>query len=187
MGQLPDQARRVFEGVMFDVYQWEQEMFDGTTETFEMLKRQDTVEVLLTKNGKILLQEQEQPDRPSFLSLPGGRVEQGEGPLDGAKREVLEETGYESEDWEFLYQTNSTPKLAWTIFVYVARDGEWKQEMELDAGEKIKLQWVTLDELLALVDRGELSCLEQDLRVQLVRALCDEPCRKNLEKLLFGG
>ena len=36
--KVPKQAKRVFKGVIFDVYQWEQEMFDGTKEIFEKLK-----------------------------------------------------------------------------------------------------------------------------------------------------
>lgn len=36
--KLPPQAKKVFTGQIFDVYQWEQEMYDGSFETFEMLK-----------------------------------------------------------------------------------------------------------------------------------------------------
>ena len=42
---IPANAKKVFHGVIFDVYQWEQEMFDGTKEIFEKLKRPDTVVV----------------------------------------------------------------------------------------------------------------------------------------------
>ncbi len=34
---IPDHATCVFRGMLFDVYQWQQEMFDGSIETFEML------------------------------------------------------------------------------------------------------------------------------------------------------
>ena len=32
--KLPEQAKKVFDGEIFDVYQWDQEMYDGSTETF---------------------------------------------------------------------------------------------------------------------------------------------------------
>ncbi len=32
MGKIPPQAKRVFEGIVFDVYQWEQVLLDGKTE-----------------------------------------------------------------------------------------------------------------------------------------------------------
>ncbi len=37
--KIPPNAKRVFKGIIFDVYQWQQKMFDGSKETFEMLKR----------------------------------------------------------------------------------------------------------------------------------------------------
>ncbi len=43
---IPDSAKRMFEGIIFDVYQWKQTQFDGTTRDFEMLKRPDTVVIL---------------------------------------------------------------------------------------------------------------------------------------------
>lgn len=187
MGQIPESAKKVFSGVVFDVYQWDQEMYDGTTEVFEMLKRADTTEVIAVKDDKILIQEQEQPNKPRFLSFPGGRVEKGENPLVGAKRELLEETGFASDHWEPIHDVDPSSKFDWTIYVYIARECYFVQEMQLDAGEKITLRWVSFEELLDLVDSGELHWIEQDLRVELVRAKHHEPSRNTLKEMIFGG
>ncbi len=73
---IPGNARLVFKGVIFDVYQWEQELFDGTKTTFEKLKRPDTVVVFpVLPNGKILLTKQEQPGKEPFIGATGGRAE----------------------------------------------------------------------------------------------------------------
>ena len=37
--KIPKNATKVFSGKTFDVYQWEQEMFDGSKKIFEKLKR----------------------------------------------------------------------------------------------------------------------------------------------------
>ncbi|MFO0971471.1 MAG: hypothetical protein U0520_03950, partial [Candidatus Saccharimonadales bacterium] len=58
---IPQDAKKVFDGVIFDVFQWQQQMFDGTTETFEMLRRPDTVQVICIDEGKVLVLEEEQP------------------------------------------------------------------------------------------------------------------------------
>lgn len=61
---MPENAKRVFKGIIFDVYQWEQEMFDGGKETFEKLKRPNTVVVFpVFPDGRIMLTEQEQPGK----------------------------------------------------------------------------------------------------------------------------
>src|SRR5258705_12975024 len=100
--KIPPQAKLVFKGVIFSVYQWEQEMFDGTKETFEMLKRPSTIEVIPVMGDKIVMSRQSQPDHHNYYSLFGGRAEENEEPLITAKRELLEEAGLESDDWELL-------------------------------------------------------------------------------------
>ncbi len=44
----------MFEGRIYDVYQWPQKLFDGSTETFEMLSRADTVKIIALVNEKEL-------------------------------------------------------------------------------------------------------------------------------------
>ena len=64
---IPPDAKKVFSGVLFDVYQWEQKMFDGSVATFEKLKRPDTVVVFpVLPNGRIILTEQEQPNDSNY-------------------------------------------------------------------------------------------------------------------------
>lgn len=152
MGKLPPQAKQVFKGVIFDVYQWEQEMFDGSKQIFEMLKRPDTVEVITVVGDKILLGEQEQPTIAPFVSLPGGRVDGGEEPLAAAKRELLEETGYASDDWEHWLSFEPHQKIEWSIHCYIARGAKMVQDPHLDAGEKITTKLVSFDDLLKLFD-----------------------------------
>ncbi len=41
------EAKRVFKGVRFDVYQWKQKRYDGTKATFELIKRADSIIVFL--------------------------------------------------------------------------------------------------------------------------------------------
>jgi hypothetical protein len=73
---MPSAAKMVFKGVIFDVYQWEQKVFDGSYRTFEKIKRQDTVMILpVTNDKKIILTEQEQPGKGSFIGAAGGRID----------------------------------------------------------------------------------------------------------------
>ena len=51
---IPKEATKVFEGRIYDVYQWPQKLFDGSTETFEMLSRADTVKIIVLVNEKEL-------------------------------------------------------------------------------------------------------------------------------------
>ena len=73
---MPEHAKQVFKGKMFDVYQWEQELYDGTTTIFERLKGPDTVVIFpVLEDGRILLTEQELPGKMPFIAATGGRNE----------------------------------------------------------------------------------------------------------------
>src|SRR3990167_56699 len=93
---IPKKAKRVFKGVLFDVYHWEEKMFDGSHQTYEKIKRKDSVTVIaVTEDDKIILLDEEQPGRKPFLAVPGGQVDEGETFEQAGRRELLEETGYE--------------------------------------------------------------------------------------------
>ena len=182
--QLPENAKLVFKGQIFDVYQWEQKMFDGSVEIFEKIKRPNTAVAIATVGGKILIQEQKQPDKQNwFLSLPGGRCDKNEEPLQAAKRELLEETGYASDDWELWKEINPVIKMIWTSYIYIARNCKQKSEQKLDAGEKIKTKLIDFEDFLLLSENE--TFYEQELRRFLYRLRLYPEEKQKFHQLLF--
>lgn len=138
---IPDKASLVFNGVIFDVYQWPQQMFEGPDETFEMLRRADTVTVIGVSGSKILVIDDDQPHTGSRISFPGGRVDPRDGStLVAAQREMREETGYEFKNWRLIKVWQPHTKLEWFIYLYLAWDGEKVADAHLDPGERITVQ-----------------------------------------------
>lgn len=183
--QLPLNAKLVFKGKIFEVWQWEQKMYDGTVEIFEKLRRANTAQVIPIIGDKILIQTQEQPDsKKSFNSIPGGRCEEGESGLAAAKRELLEETGYVSDDWELWREENPTGKIIWTVSTYIARNCYYKQAPNLDAGEKITARLISFDEFLILSEDPAFY-ERKDLCCELIRARFDKKFQEKFKKLLF--
>ena len=120
-------------------------MFDGSTETFEALKRCGTIQIIPTMGDKILLAREQQPLTEERMTFFGGRQEDGEKPLETAKRELMEEAGLESDDWELLQTHEPSGKIDWKIYVFVARNCRKVAEQNLDAGEKISTLEVDFD------------------------------------------
>lgn len=150
--QIPPTAQKVFQGEIFEVYQWQQQMFDGSTATFERLKRADTVSIVpVTNDGHILYAKEEQPGIKPFLGTFGGRVDRGEDILAAAKRELLEETGYEADHWELWFSSQPSSKVEWTVYVFVAKGLRNVTKPHLDPGEKIELATATVEEFLTQV------------------------------------
>lgn len=157
---LPDQAERVFQGVIYDVYQWQQPLYDGTKKTFEMLKRADTVGAVCIVNDRIIILEDEQPLKGVRLSHPTGRVEPSDlSLLSAAQREVREETGYTFTQWRLILVTQPFSKIEWFVHLYVAWDVMGKGDQILDGGEKIIAKELPFSEVkeLSLQSQGYLG------------------------------
>src|SRR5260370_35218525 len=91
-------------------------MFDGSTKTFELLKRPDTVQVVVVRGQKILLVDDEQPGRAPRLHLPGGRADdEDESWLATPQRELREETGFACSDWRPFEATQPIPRAEWSV------------------------------------------------------------------------
>ncbi|NCU30589.1 NUDIX domain-containing protein [Candidatus Saccharibacteria bacterium] len=120
---IPEEATKVFEGVLFDVYQWQQKMFDDSYKTFEMLKRADTVLVIAVDDqDRVVVITEEQPGLPlREYRLPGGRVDpQYKSVLDAAQHELVEETGIECAQWQYIETVQPEIKIEWFLHVFLA-------------------------------------------------------------------
>jgi len=73
---------------------------------------------------QVLLERQFRYAAGKFLwELPAGSRDPGETTLEGAKRELLEETGYTARNWKRILHFYSSPGfLAETMSIYLARD-----------------------------------------------------------------
>lgn len=164
---IPHPAKKVFSGIIFDVYQWPQKMYDGSTETFEMLKRADTVQVIATRGDKILLAYETQPTKGPAYTLFGGRVDKGEKPLAAAKRELKEESGLTAKNWQILKRWRPFNKIDWEIFLYVARACRQVSAPTLDPGEKIETREVSFDQFVKIVTQEKFW--GKELTIELLR------------------
>jgi ADP-ribose pyrophosphatase len=180
----PDNAKLVFEGKIFDVYQWEQELYDGSKKTFESLKRMDSVNVIaVTKDKKIVITKQSQPGKQEFLGLLGGQMDAGEVPEEAAARELLEESGMKADSFELFNSENLGGKIDWAIFTFIAHGCEKVADQELDAGEKIELIELSLEEFLTEVTKESFRDTEvgnKFLRIKQDPKLMEETIKRIL-------
>jgi len=183
---MPPDTKKVFEGDIFSVWQWPQELFDGSRKTFERITRSDVTHAVgVLPNGKILLTEDAQPHRQTVLTPPGGMVEEGETPEEAVRREFLEETGYEIKElvpWHH-YQPASD-KIGYTCHAFVACKIEKKGAPTPEAGEKIKVLQFSWDEFLQLGSNPKMRDLV--IRIILLEAQLDKQKRDQLWQLLYG-
>ena len=183
---IPKNAKKVFEGELFNVYQWRQKMFDGSYARFEMLDRVPTVDIIATVGDTIIVLTQKQPRRSWYSSLPGGRIDPAERANNAARRELLEETGYEPQKFLLFGAWFGHSKLYWPQYLYTARGCKSVAKQKLDAGEKIKIRLVSFNAFLQLA-RDEEFGTALPLKFQMYEALLDPKKKEKLRRKIFGN
>jgi ADP-ribose pyrophosphatase len=182
--KIPPQAKRVFKGTIFDVYQWEQELFDGSKATFEMVKRPGTVQIVPVVGDKVLLAYEQQPHYAQRIGLFGGRMEEGEDPLETAKRELREETGLESEDWVLIKEFETGGKIDWSSSYYIAKNCKKVTDPHLDPGEKIEIKEVSFEEFIDTIFQDDFS--DKHLAGELTNRQKDQKKIDEFKEKLLG-
>ena len=103
--------------------------------------------IYCVRGGKILLLKRNKPPYPGYWVAPGGKIDPGESPREGALRELREETALHAEHAELraiITETSPHPDWQWLIFIYrvIEPDGELIPDPR--EGE---LRWFAADEL----------------------------------------
>lgn len=129
-------------------------------EEFHVLEYPDWVSVLcLTRADEVVLVQQYRHGIGQVtLELPAGALGAGEDPLEAARRELLEETGYASDDWHALGTVVPEPsRHSNRAHLFLARQSRYVQPPELDDAEAIAVQVRPLAEVLHLADTGAIG------------------------------
>lgn len=131
-----------------------------------------TVAVIVERDGKFLLVEEEILDsHDDVYNQPAGHVEHNETLIEAAKREALEETGFEVEPTALLgiytYTPPNKPDTTYYRVCFIAK-AIHHYERPLDEGI-IRAVWLTLDELVTS-NRARsplvIKCIQDYLRGQ---------------------
>lgn len=138
---------------------------DGTkvvVDTITKSKRQGDAVVIMpiTIEEKFVMVIESRPNTKSgvVIEFPAGMVDEGEDPMVAAKRELLEETGYECEDIYLLeehYQDQGCSEAV--IRIYAATGCKKIAEQKLDEDEKLDFIEMEYDEILDLIKNSKLD------------------------------
>jgi ADP-ribose pyrophosphatase len=152
-------GEQVFAGKLLDVRRDVVRLPDGSETVREYIRHPGAVLIVpLLEDGRVLLERQYRyPSRLEFIELPAGKLDPGEGPLETAKRELLEETGYVASEWRHFGVIHTA--IGYTderIELFIARGLE-KREARPDHGEFLETFIVPFAEALAMVRDGRIT------------------------------
>ncbi len=122
-----------------------------------------------TASGKvIMIRQYKHGARQTSLTLPGGLVEKGENPLDTARRELLEETGYRADSWKGLgsYVVNGNLGCGRGHF-FMAGGAEQVQEPASGDLETMEIELLTREKIAEALRSGEVMLLNHAAAIAL--------------------
>ncbi len=147
---------KVFSGRRFDVEKKKVKLPNGNMMNLEMVHSREVVIVLpvLNRNTIIMLKQFRPVIGRWQYEFPAGLVDKGEKPIESAKRELKEETGFACGVIRELTSIFSTPGFSDEI-VHVFVASKLKEgEQELEPAENLKVLQINLEKVLEMAKSG---------------------------------
>lgn len=109
--------------------------------------------IALTKEGKFVMVEQYRHGlQDIFTELVAGVAEEGEEPLEAAKRELMEETGFGGGEWTLNMVISANPGSQTNLsYSFIAKGVEKLGEQHLDKTEDVEVKLLTEDEVYKML------------------------------------
>lgn len=115
--------------------------------------------IAITRDGKMVMERQYRYGLGiTAYEIPAGVMEKGETPLEAAKRELMEETGYGNGRWQLLMTASGNPSTTNNMtYCYVAQDVEPMGDRHLDHTEDIDVYLMSPQEVFALLRTDQIK------------------------------
>jgi 8-oxo-dGTP pyrophosphatase MutT (NUDIX family) len=133
---------------------------DSKRSTFFVIESPDWVNIIaMTKDEEVVLIEQfRHGTEEIILEIPGGMIDENEDAETAARRELLEETGFSSDQFILLGKSSPNPAIQGnTLYHFLALNAEKTHETTFDEHESLVTKLVSLKEIKKLILKGKIT------------------------------
>jgi ADP-ribose pyrophosphatase len=151
-------SKVAYEGPLFRVLTDQIREPNGKLVRRDVIRHNGSVVILAIDKGRtrkdplVLIERQFRHAAQQYLyEVPAGKMEEGEDHLEAAKRELLEETGYQAKKWTRLVKYFASPGFLGEWMQVFLAEGLKPGEAHPEEDESFELQFVPVSELLRLI------------------------------------
>lgn len=160
---------KIYEGKILNLRLDSVELPDRKYSKREIVEHVDSAAIVLVKDGKLLLIKHYRNTVDDVIyEVPAGMVEAGETPIDAAKRELEEETGFIGSDVELIYSLYSSPGYSTEKIYFFNVNPPYENG---DKIEDIEVEFLDLDEVKKLIDDLEIIDMKTVVAYYIARSL----------------
>jgi ADP-ribose pyrophosphatase len=151
-----EREREIYRGRVFRLVEKDLRLPNGRRTRFSIIEHPGAVAIVpVFDDGDVMLIRQFRPSLGrEIYEIPAGTLEEGENPLQTARREIVEETGYRARRWSRLGEFYTAPGFCnERLHVYAARGLE-PARAEGDADEMIRPARVPFRRAIEMIRKG---------------------------------
>lgn len=148
----------IYDGIIVHLYKDDVTLPNGKNAVREVIRHQGAICVVaIDENKNIYLVKQfRYPFNNVITEIPAGKLDAGETPLEGAARELREETGIIAKNYKYLGELYTSPAfLDEVIHMYLATDLSFT-EQDPDEDEFVEVEKVNIDDFVKEIMNGNI-------------------------------
>jgi len=174
-----------YDGPLFRVYT-DEIVEDGRKVTRDVVRHNGSVVILAIDDAKskrdpmiVMERQYRHAAKEYLLEVPAGKMEEGEDALAGAKRELLEETGFQARRWRKMVRYFASPGfLGEWMQVFIA-EGLTSGAAQPEYDEQLEIELIPLSKLLRMIEEGKVHDGKTLISVMLYDRLRRAAAKKN--------
>jgi ADP-ribose pyrophosphatase len=174
-----------YEGPLFRVYT-DEILENGRKVTRDVVRHNGSVVILAIDDTKskrdpmiVMERQYRHAAREYLLEVPAGKMEEGEDALAGAKRELLEETGFRARRWRKMVRYFASPGfLGEWMQVFIA-EGLTSGAAQPEYDEQLEIEMMPLSKLLRMIEEGKVHDGKTLISVMLYDRLRRAAAKRN--------
>ncbi len=152
-------GKRIYDGAILKLDVDTVELENGKSAKREIVRHRGACAVLAVDESDdfYLVRQFRYPYMKEMLEIPAGKLDEGEDPLDCAKRELLEETGLIAEKWSYV--GGFCPSPGYTdeiVHIFIARELS-QSEANPDEDEFLDVEKYNIIKIDKMIDSGEIT------------------------------